>query len=193
MTHLTITAHLDTPIIGEIPILDGPLAWAWFQLEMAAGRNVDPITDDTAPDAQLPFERWDTAGTWGWCVSAPISTAEHYTAVEIRRKPAVIPMAHHSKDREHHAGLGPMKARSATLAAAWHPEIVWHADVTDRSDLEALLAATTHLGGRHRNGFGHVRAWTVDDGPTDGWKDRPMPPDHPARAPYWHPSRRAVA
>lgn len=189
--HATITAHLDAPIIGPPPILDGPLAWAWVQLEQAAGRTLPPITDTECPDADLPLGRWQHAGTWGWRVSAPAGDPAHHTAVEIRRKPAVIPMARYAPDREHHSGLGPMKARNTTLAATWYSTLSWHAEVTDRADLEALLSAITHLGGRHRNGFGHVTSWTVDDGPADGWSRRPMPPDHPARAPYWHPSRRA--
>lgn len=61
-----------------------------------------------------------------------------------------------------------------------------------------LLGDVTHLGARHRNGFGHVQKWEVTPPvmPNFYWHDyRPMPvPDGPVlrrpRAPYHHPSGR---
>lgn len=63
---------------------------------------------------------------------------------------------------------------------------------TRTTELLDLLALVTHLGARHRNGFGAVSRWSVEPGgDADAWRDRPMPPEHPSRAPYWHPGRRA--
>lgn len=192
--HATITAHLDTPVIGTIGPLDGPLAWAAWQLAEARGDDLAPITDTHVPDFPLPLHRWERAGYWGWRVSNPITTPVHHSSVEIRRKPATGPMAIYTQAREHHVGLGPMKARNVTLAATHHPTVVWHAHVTDVDALHEHLEHITHLGARHRNGHGHVTHWDVVDGPVDGWQDRPLP--HPqgtlqrVRAPYWHPTER---
>ncbi len=194
--HATITAHLDTPVVGDVPILDGPLAWAAWQQAVKDGEDVPPITDEHAHDFPLPLDTWKMRGHWGWCVSAPITEPAHHSAVEIRRKPPAPPLALYSTAKEHHTGLGPLKARNVTLAATHHPTIMWHADVTDQKQLEQLLGHITHLGARHRNGFGHVTHWEITTGPEDGWKQRPLPDPDGAlmrvRAPYWHPTERTT-
>lgn len=193
MTPTLITAHLDTPVIGEPPILDGPLAWA------AAITHPDPppITPDCAPDFDLPLGRWEQDGFWGWQVSRPHAEMVHHSTVESRRRPAVGPMARYTTARDHHAGLGPMKARNTVLAAAHATRITWHAVVTDSDLLHQLLGHITHLGARHRDGYGHVARWeTSPSDDPDGWRDRPMPdPDGQVmrvRAPYWHPTERCA-
>lgn len=193
---VTITAHLDTPIIGQVGILDGPLAWAAAQDAMSHGVTLDPISDEHCPDMDLPLETWSRGDHWGWCVSSPVGEPVHYSATEIRRKPAAQAMARYTAAREHHNGLGPTKARNVTLATAHYTRIQWHADVTDRDRLDMLLGHITHLGARHRNGFGHVTRWEITDGPHGGWEQRPLP--HPdgtlmrVRAPYWHPTERTT-
>lgn len=197
MTSLTITARLSTPVIGLDrwdSMLDGPLSWAWVQREKASSRQVPPITDRLAPDFPLPLERWQEGDVWGWKVSSAALDVAAWTGVQIRRKPAVDAMARYTQDRKHHAGLGPYKARDATLGAVLARTATWQAEVTDESDLTDLLGHITNLAQRHRNDFGHVTHWTVEPGPRDGWKARPMP--HPdgeimgIRAPYWHHTRK---
>ena len=193
-TPTTITAHLDTPTIGTIGPLDGPLAWAAVQQALRDGAPLDEITDDHAPDMDLPLGTWAQDGYWGWQVSDAITAPTAHTSVDIRRRPAGGPMALYTWDREHHTGLGPFKARNVTLAATWHDTITWHANVTDRDHLRDLLTLVTHLGARHRNGHGHITSWEITDGPADGWKQRRLPnPDGQimrVRAPYWHPTER---
>ena len=191
---VTITAHLDTPVIGELGPLDGPLSWASWQDHLARGLPVEEITDDYAPDFPLPLATWEEAGVWGWRVSAPITSPVHHSTHESRRRPATGPMAAYTTAREHHSGLGPMKARNVILTQTHHLAIQWHADTADRDELARLLAMITHLGARHRDGKGHVARWEITDGPADGWRKRPMPaPDGRLmrpRAPYWHPTER---
>ena len=187
---ITITAHLDTPVIGQLGPLDGPLAWAAWQQAVAAGEQVEPITDDHAPDFDLPLNRWEKGDYWGWRVSAPQCDTAHYSTAESRRKPALNAMALYSKVKNHHSASGPMKANNVILPATHHQAVTWYADTTDRERLEGMLAIITHLGARHRNGHGHITRWEITDGPTDGWSQRPMPADNGklmrVRAPYWH-------
>ncbi|WP_244280434.1 hypothetical protein [Corynebacterium liangguodongii] len=193
---MTITARLSTPVVGRVGPLDGPLAWAAWQHAAAAGETLDPITDDQCPDFDLPLARWEQDGYWGWCVSNPIGEPVHHSAVEIRRRPASTAMAAYTQAREHHTGLGPLKARNVTLAATHYTTISWHATITDRARLDTLLGHITHLGGRHRNGYGRVAGWEVQPGPAGGWRKRPLPAEGGrvmrVRAPYWHPTERTA-
>lgn len=192
--HVTITAHLNSPVIGDVGPLDGPLAWAAHQLATVAHVDIPPITDEHLQDFDLPLHTWDRGDYWGWCVSSPIVSPIHHSSVEIRRKPAAGAMAMYTAAKEHHAGLGPTKARNVTLAATHYDTIQWYAHITDRPALEAHLSIITELGARHRNGFGHVAQWTIEDGPEDGWMHRPLPAADGqlmrVRAPYWHPTER---
>lgn len=196
-TPLEITATIDGLLLGydRYPVmLDAPLAWAANEYHITKGRPPAPLTATYAHDFPLPLARWEQGGTWGWCSSRATMDLVGYTGVQVRRKPAVEAMARYGRDRKHHAGLGPTKARNATLTAAMVRSVTWQADVTDRGMLERLLSYVTHLGARHRNGFGSVLEWRISEGQPDGWQDRPMPyPDgvpFGVRAPYWHPSRR---
>ena len=194
---ITVTAHLDTPSIGldtHPLMLDGPLAWAYAMHTKAHGGKLPAITAANAPDLPLPLATHHVGEVWVWATSRAALDAVAYTSVQVRRKPATGPMARFAPDRKHHAGLGPFKARDATLSATWITRADWVIECTDQPLLEALLTHITHLGARHRNGFGHVHRWTIDSGADRAWTDRPMP--HPdgapcgIRAPYWHHTRR---
>ncbi|MDK8242557.1 hypothetical protein [Corynebacterium coyleae] len=192
--HATITAYLDTPVIGEVGMLDGPLSWAAWQQAVADGQEFPPMSDDYCHDFELGLHTWQRGDHWGWCTSRPYTDPVHHTAVEIRRRPPTGPMAIYTQAKEHHHGLGPLKARNVTLAATWHPTIYWHAEIVDETRVQQLLSHITHLGARHRNGHGHITRWGITAGPKDGWQDRPMPNPNGrpmrTRAPYWHPTER---
>lgn len=191
---MRITAKLDTPTIGRIGPLDGPLAWAWIQRAIQAGKPIPQMADDYAFDAPLPLATWHRDGYWGWCVSEPHLNPVHHSATEIRRKPATQPMALYSNAREHHHGLGPMKARNTIVPTTYHHTISWDAAVTNETELRNLLGLITHLGARHRNGYGHITHWHIKPGAPGGWQARKFPaevgPVERVRAPYWHPTER---
>jgi hypothetical protein len=194
--HLRVVAELSTPCIGvdSYPMmLDGPLAWAYAQRELAAGRRMPPMTAAYAPDFPLPLQRWEEGGTWGWCTSRSHLDVTSHTVVEVRRKPALEAAVRYGTDRKWHIGTGPYKARDTQIPATWVQRASWDVEATDRADLEDLLGLVTHLGARHRNGYGAVRTWTVTDGTAGAWRDRPMPDPNGApigiRAPHWHHSR----
>lgn len=200
MTSLRITAVLDRPSIGLVEhplILDGPVAWAVAQLNMRDQIPMEPLTREHAPDLDLPFERWEKDGTWGWKVSQATLTVDSYTAIEIRRKPATAEFARFTTEKKHHSGLGPHKARDTTVSAAWVSQAVWDAEVTDRARLDECLNVITHLGAHAAIGYGHVASWTVQDVSPGGWEFRPMPSTTGrvmgVRPPYWHHTRKALS
>lgn len=194
MSSLKITAHLDTPIIGQLGPLDGPVAWAYWQKAQAEGLPLENITPDYCADFPLPFDRWERGEHWGWCVSDALYEPVHYSATEIRRKPAAVAMAAFTSARDHHNGLGPMKAGNTTVGTEYPQRVDWYADVVDRALLEELLGNVTHLGARHRNGFGHITRWEISDTEPGLWQQRHMPATvgrlMRTRAPYWHPTER---
>lgn len=173
--HVMITAHLDSPVVGALSLLDGPLAWAMVQHKLSLNMALPPMTDTWAPDFKLPLATWHKNGYWGWCVSSPVGEPVHYTQVEFRRRPPVGPMATYTTVKEHHSGLGPLKARNVVASATWYEQVSWYADITYQPRLEELLSYITHLGARHRNGMGHVTRWEITDAPTGAWQDRPLP------------------
>ena len=191
---VTIMARLGSVWIPgrSADCLDGPLAWAWATRATAQGRQLAALRNDVEPvNFPLPLDTWEQEGTWGWKVSRALPDVLAYTAVQIRRKPATLPMSRYAPDRKHHSGLGPYKARDTTLSGVVASTISWHAATTDRAELEDLLRHITHLGARHHNGLGEVLDWTVTEGPDNGWRDRPMPTRGGPlilrpRAPYWH-------
>lgn len=195
MTALTITAHLSTPIVGmDRLMLDGPLSWAYAELQLQAGRHVPAITPSFAADFPLPLERWEEGGTWGWCCSQGVEDIIQWTTVQIRRKPATDAMTRYTRDRRHHAGLGPLKARDQSIQGRLVRTVTWEALVTDRAELERLLAVVTCVSARWRNGFGRVEKWVVETSRNpQGWRNRPMPHPGgiptPVRPPYWHQTR----
>lgn len=193
-----IVAHLDRALsvgLVERPMmLDGPLVWAAAMVQTAAGRRPAPITREHAPDLELPLARWTCGTVWGWCTSQATLDVAAYTALEVRRKPATQAMARYTTSANHHAALGPHKARDSTVATTWVRSATWSALVTDPDELATLLAQITHLGARRGLGHGHVTRWTITPGgPATGWQHRPLPgPGAPPRAyrpPYHHPTR----
>ena len=199
-TPITITAHLTSPIVGmERVMLDGPVAWAWAMRAKKEGRPLPRITAEYAPDFPLPFARWDAQGAWGWCVSEGAEEVVSWTMIQVRRKPNTYAMSRFAKDKKHHAGIGPFKARDVTLPGRLVETIKWEALVTDEDELMMLLSSLTNISGRWHNGFGQVSHWDVERNPgaRDGWMNRPLPSptgtrEIPIRPPYWHSSRMAL-
>lgn len=197
MDALVVEATLDTPTVGVVEkdfMLDGPLSWAAAMAAHARGEQIEPITNDFAPDFDLPLQKWHEGGTWGWCTSRGIYEPASYTTIEIRRRPATGEMSRFTVERSHHAALGPYKARDTTVPAAWIREIKWYVLCTDRDALTELLGTVTHLGRHAAIGLGHVTSWRVTPcGNRDAWRERPMPggaQPRAFRAPYWHATRK---
>ena len=195
-TPMTITARLTTAVVGmeRNLILDGPLTFTWMRLARQAGRHVPPPTDAYAADAELPFEKWDIDGVWGWCVSRAEERVIKYTTVESRRKPAIREMSLLTAQKTINPGVGNGKARNAIIPARLTTTMRWHALVTDLDELGALLEHTPNISAQWRNGFGHVSSWTIERSENPKlWMNRPLPsPDGtlaPIRPPYWHRSR----
>lgn len=190
-TPLTVVARLDSPVVeaGRRPLmLDSMLAWA-----RALDGDIPPLTPEYAPDVPLPLATWDEDGQWGWRCSQGAYASQGWTTAQTRRKPATDAMARYARDRKHHLGLGPHKARDTAYEATWIHQITWSLDVTDRAELDRLLARITGIGKLAAHGYGHVTSWDITPGTPGAWRDRPMPSTHPGqrtRPPYWHPTGR---
>lgn len=195
---LKVTAMLDsiavTPSTGMFG-LDAPLSWGWIERAREAGDRLPPLTETYAPDLPLPLAKYGTGPEWVWCTSRAHWDVVQHVTVATRRRPATSAMARYGKDRKHHMGLGPYKARDVATAGVAARSVSWDVLCEDAAELEDLLAYVTHLGPRHRNGHGHVTEWRITGSTPDRWKDRPMP--HPdgeptaIRSPYWHHTRQA--
>lgn len=190
---ITVTASLIEPIVDadRAPILlDSILAWAESQR-----RGLGQLSASQEPvDLMLPLARWQVGDMWGWCASRATYTVTRHTAGQIRRKPATGAMARYTTVGKHHLALGPHKARDTTVEASWVDRLTWRCLATDRPALETLLMSVTHIGRSRNIGYGRVDRWVVEPSTdTDGWADRPLPGDGPARRirpPYWHPAGR---
>ncbi|KMY23301.1 hypothetical protein ACU19_04825 [Actinobaculum suis] len=192
---LRITAILGTPVAGVVTrpfMLDGPLSWVWW----AESENFQPALDpNTAPgDADLPLEKWEKHGTWGWCTSEAVYEVTRRTQMEIRRPPADREFARFTKDKKHHHGMGPMKARDTVIPLSVIPKMVWEVLATDPDEVMRLCEQVTHLGGHRARDCGRVESWEFDTPATaTGWERRPFPKPGSTgvyRAPYSHPLRR---
>ncbi|MBP7881150.1 MAG: hypothetical protein KAZ70_01805 [Actinomyces sp.] len=185
MTSLYVVAHLaekTSGIVGRPFMLDGPLAWA----EATLG-DYPPLTRNHAPEIPLPLEKWEEDREWGWkCSQADYEVAAS-SVLEIRRKPSDAEFARFTKERKHHHGLGPHKARDLVIPTAHIPKIAWNLECTDQAWLDRLLRAITHLGSHRAIGLGKVSAWTITPGKKDAWRNRPFAA--PCRPPYWHQAR----
>src|SRR5690606_35446871 len=171
-------------------MLDGPLAWVAWQRSGLPMDTSDPV------DFDLPLGRWEIGGTWGWQCSAGVLDVAAHTAGQMRRKPATAEMSRYTRDRKHHCGLGPHKARDTTLAVVWLHTITWQLTSIDQPTLEGMLTDITHLGKHYSRGYGRVREWQITDGVPDGWRARPLPSPtgslQGVRPPYHHLSRKVV-
>jgi hypothetical protein len=208
-----VTARLAEPVVGlaeQLAPLDGPASWGAYLTSQEARVPLPPLTAEWAVDFALPLATWTTPCTrpdpdprllaadgssvWGWACSRALYQVDAHTAVQVRRKPATREMAHYTREKKHHSGLGPFKARDVTLPAVLAREVYWHA-LAQPDQLRALLARVTHLGRHTRHGHGRVLAWDVvaDEEAREGWRQRPLPipggrPER-IRAPYWHHTR----
>ena len=195
-TPLRVTAMLDSITVTPTGIfgLDAPLSWGYIQRALTNGQKPPPLTETFAPDMPLPLDTWG-ADPWVWCTSPVQFDIVQEVTVNIRRKPATQAMARYSTAAKHHAGLGPHKARDTILPAFAARSATWHVNATDTAELADILSYVTHLGPRHRNGFGHITQWVIEETSQPNlWSNRPLPAPagtlQPIRAPYWHPSRR---
>lgn len=212
---LTITVTLDEPLVGDLsqPITgDGALAWCAYleHVEDRGRTSLPPMRPGvSALDWDLGLATWTrpvsgpvtdpdslAAGghAWGWACSHHTPVPGALTAVAVRRKPAEQPMGRYTRERRHHLGAGPHKARDTIHPAAWVGDIVWHA-LGDLDRVAGLLARLTHIGRLGRHGYGRVARIHVErGGDRDGWRARTLPtpggrPDG-IRAPYHHDTRR---
>lgn len=165
-TALTVHATLTTPTVGIVWPLDEALAQGFYR-EWARrksgprteiGRRFEdvelgPMDPEWADKLDLPLEKWEQRGQWGWKSSRALGDVQMHSLIETRD------------------GDG-------TEIATWWSDLHWHVECRDgqRERLELLLDLAQWVGDRGRDGYGRVAEWRVEDGaPDDGWHERLMP------------------
>lgn len=211
---MRVVARLVEPIVthdGDL-MLDGPVSkGAYYAYLREHGRHTLPPVSEQVVDFALPFATWtrpapqgrlhpsvlNAAGeVWGWCVSRAYADWIAETKVEVRKRPPLGSFARYTDAKDHHAGLGPMKAKDIAYPARVAWEVYWYA-LGDRDEVARLLGLVPGLGKLCHHGWGHVGRWIVEPmGPEerDRWMDRHMPAEGgrplPVRAPHHHRHRR---
>lgn len=163
---LTVHATLATPTAGIVRPLDEALAqgfyreWARRRFDEAISfprrfEDVDltPMSVEWADKLDLPLEKWEEGGQWGWKSSRALGEVQMHSLIETRD------------------GDG-------TEIATWWSDLHWHVVVRDGQceRLGLLLDLAEWVGDRGRDGYGRVAEWRVEDGaPEDGWRERLMP------------------
>lgn len=212
---LRVTVRLDEPLVADLhrPLhLDGALAWcAYLEWVEAAGHRPPPIRRHESPlDFEVGLATWTAPPSveqidgralgadgmaWGHACAPFTPVPRVHTAAATRRRPPTEQMARYTRDRRHHLGAGPYKARDSVHPAAWVGDITWHA-LGDPDRVAHLLTRLTHVGRLGRHGYGRVQRIEVIAGSDrDRWRTgRTMPTpggqEDTIRAPHWHPTRR---
>ena len=165
-TALTVHATLTTPTVGIVWPLDEALAQGFYR-EWARRKSgprteigyrfedveLDPMDPEWADKLDLPLEKWEQRGQWGWKSSRALGDVQMHSLIEKRD------------------GDG-------TEIATWWSDLHWHVECRDgqRERLELLLDLAQWVGDRGRDGYGRVAEWRVEDGaPDDGWHERLLP------------------
>jgi hypothetical protein len=220
MTPFRVRAIMGEPVIysHDGMHLDGVLAWGAY-IAHVREHGHDSLPSINAPwalDFDLPLAKWtrpvpdgaqvaprllnDNGMLWGWCASAAVADWVTHGKIEVRKRPDIQRMMRYATSPSLHLGAGPHKAFDVPYPTSFAFTIEWYAR-GDRASCAEMLADVTHVGKKHKLGFGKVLRWDVED-MDDDWsvaKDgvltRRMPRDDgrmaPIRAPYHHISRLA--
>lgn len=207
MTPLRIIAALSEPVVysGDGLHLDGPLAYAAFRELPQADRDaLPPLDGPEAADFDLPLDRWECGGAWGWRASAAHADWQHSGSHAVRRYTALGAMTRYTSDEVVNTSSGRLKPESKTYPTHTARTLTWYA-VGDRGEVQRLLDMhVPNIGRLSRHGMGRVTEWRVECWPhdwsceRDGALTRRMPhayrPDEipgrgSIRAPYHHISR----
>lgn len=196
MTPMQITARMQEPVVysGDGMHFDGVLSLgAFLALPLDVRETMPPITDSHCTDMDLPLDRWEMHGTWGWKASAVhadwLFSSTHYVRKSVKHEP----MARYSTANAMNTGGGEFKSKNTPYQARTALCLVWYAvgDIDAVRDLLSHVRTVGKLGG---HGMGRVASWDVeahDD--ARAWMSRRLPSVEglpgAVRAPYWHPSR----
>ena len=188
--------------------LDGALTWVVVAMvtgapppEAFAGVRKGEYVDLPVPIADEVIAGWRIAQ----CSDAVLAPV----AVEVVRRRRKKPHPEAMALAKVQTTGGPWKALDIPVAAWASPVLTWYLR-GDRERLEALLRETHALGRGRSGGLGQVDAWSVDhdESATTRWRERPLPIATPedaraypgrtvreirVRAPFWHPTTRALA
>ena len=168
-TRLKITAHLATPIAGDVPFLDAIIEWEMAQRE---GKAYKIQRHQPAPpygDVHVPMLRRRIGGVLVPCCSAPICSPEIETVEHFAKRLGVEHSQFLREDRRLIVATGNNAYKSYRLPLRLRivDRVVWFT-IAHRSRILKLCKSVHSLGKKRSLGYGRVAKWeaeSVDEGP----------------------------
>lgn len=212
-TRLKITAHLATPIAGDVPFLDAIIEWEMAQRE---GKAYKIQRHQPAPpygEIHIPMLRRRIGGVLVPCCSAPICSPEIETVEHFAKRLGVEHSGLVAADKRRIVATGNNVYKSYRLPLHLRvvDRVVWFA-IAHRRHILKLCKSVHSLGKKRSLGYGRVEKWeaeSVDEdwswfAPSDRGRVlmRPLPLCDETRGmigsredfgavqpPMWHPDR----
>lgn len=213
-TFIKITAHLESPMAADPPMLDGVLEYVMAALE---GKLCDLRRDEPCPpfgSIHLPIFCKNFGGVPVPCCSAPIVHAASDGVEHFAKRLAVehAPLLADNRRLKVAMGNSTYKSYRLPLRMRRVDRVVWYA-VAKRVPIRKSLRRVVSLGKKRSYGYARVSRWEVDKVDEDyslfaPWGGklvlmRPLPwcADLPSsligfkrdfgacQPPYWHPGR----
>lgn len=160
MSCLKITAHLATPVVGEVPFLDAIIEFEMAQREGKAYKIQRHTPPPPYGDVHIPVLRKRIGGYLVPCCSAPIyspmiESVEHFAKrIGTEHADLLAP----EKRRIVAMGNSTFKSYRLPLQLRLCDRVVWFAEAHRRHILK-LLKSVKSLGKKRSYGYGRVREW----------------------------------
>lgn len=162
-TRLKITAHLATPIAGDVPFLDAIIEWEMAQRE---GKAYKIQRHQPAPpygDVHVPMLRRRIGGVLVPCCSAPICSPEIETVEHFAKRLGVEHSQFLREDRRLIVATGNNAYKSYRLPLRLRivDRVVWFT-IAHRSRILKLCKSVHSLGKKRSLGYGRVAKWEAE-------------------------------
>lgn len=162
-TCLKITAHLSTPIAGDVPFLDAIIEWEMAQREGKAHKIQRHQPAPPYGEVHIPMLRRRIGGVLVPCCSAPICSPEIETVEHFAKRIGVEHSALLREDRRLVVATGNSAYKSYRLPLHLRvvDRVVWFA-IAHRRPVLKLCTSVQSLGKKRSYGYGRVAKWEAE-------------------------------
>ena len=166
--NIKVTAYLSSPLVGDVPFLDGVLE---YEMAQRTGLAQKVQRHEPAPpygEVHIPMLRRMIGGLLVPCCSAPIFAPDHEFVSHYAKRLAVEHSDLLREDRRLVVATANMVYKSYRLPMHTRAcsRVVWFAKAHRRPTLK-LLKSVHSLGKKRSQGFGRVSRWEAEDWPHD--------------------------